>query len=253
MDEGKPKKENSLFKLGTEFIGGGVGGVVGFALGGPAGAIIGGTATPLITEFSKRLLTSRQKAKVGAALIYAQKTIQHNLDRGLTPNTEFFKDKNNDGRPDANEIWEGILINAEKEYEERKIPYYGNLMANLAFEKNFSKERAGFLLKLSRNLSYRQLCLIAIFTGTQIKPKLRKVDYRGDAASISQHLASILHEILEMYNLGIVNLPNDSILGLTDVNPSSMTVQGAGVELERLMELNKISAEDLQQVAVALT
>jgi hypothetical protein len=125
-------------------------------------------------------------------------------------------------------------------------------MANIAFESNFDKARANFLLKLANNLSYRQLCLIAILAGTEIKSKLRTTDYRGDASSITQHLASILHEIKEMHNYDIVNIPNDTLLGITDVNPSKMKVQGAGVELGRLMELNKIPASDLHEVAVAL-
>ncbi len=252
MDDTPSKKENDLLRLGSELIGSSSGAFVGFAIAGPIGAIIGGAATPLITEFSRRLLSSRQKARVGATLLYAKQTIEQRIVEGKTPNDEFFRDKNNDGRADAQEIWEGILLHAQQEYEERKIPYYANLMANIAFESDFDKARANFLLKLANNLSYRQLCLIAIFAGTEIKANLRTTDYRGVGNTITQHLASILHEIMEMHNYGIVNIPNDTLLGVTDVNPSQMKVQGAAVELGRLMELNKIPAKDLQQVATAL-
>ena len=251
MEDSPAKKEKALFKLGSELVGGATGGVIGFSIAGPIGAMIGGVVSPLITEFAIRLLSSRQKARVGATLIYAKQTIEQRIKEGKQPNPEFFKDKNGDGRPDVEEIWEGTLLNAQQEYEERKVPYYANLMANIAFESNFDKARANFLLKLAKNLSYRQLCLIAIFGGN-IKNSLRETDYRGSAGSITQHLASMLHEILEMYNYGIVNIPNDSLLGVTDVAPRKMQVQGAGVELGRLMELNKIPAEDLDEVASAL-
>lgn len=251
MDE-QSEEGNRLLRLGAEFIGGGAGAIAGFTIGGPAGAIIGGVATPLITEFSRRLLSSRQKARVGATLLYAKHKIEERIENGDSLNEDFFTDTNDDGRADAQEIWEGILLHAQQEYEERKIPYYANLMANLAFEIDFDKARANFLLKLANNLSYRQLCLLAIFASTEIKSRLRQTDYRGQGSSITQHLASILHEIKEMHNLNIVNIPNDTLLGVTDVAPARMTVQGAGVELGRLMELNKIPSPDLTEIASSL-
>lgn len=252
MNDDVDTKSRSLLILGAEVFGGGLGALVGFAIAGPAGIVIGGAATPLITEFSKRLLSSRQKARVGATILYAKQTIIRRISDGAEPNPDFFIDKNNDGRPDAQEVWEGVLLNAQQEYEERKIPYYGNLFANIAFEKDFDKARANFLLKLASNLSYRQLCLISIFAGNEVKPKLRATDYRGDGGSITQHLASVLHEIMEMHNYGIVSIPNDTLLGITDIAPAKMHVQGAGVELRRLMELNEIPITDLQNVADAL-
>jgi hypothetical protein len=264
MQEGQnnnERKKTHLLRLGSELLGGGGSAAVSITasalIGGPGGAIaaalLNGVATPLITEFAKRLLTDRQKARVGATFILAKSNIEQKIATGTEPNKEFFEDLNNDGRPEATEVWEGILLSAQNEYQEKKISYYANLMANMAFEKDFDRARANFLIKLADSLSYRQLCLLAIFAGQQIKNSLRQTDYRSSSSNISQSQASVLHEILELFNLGILSLPNDTLLGITDVVPARMHVQGAGVELGRLMELNKIPNSDLLSIAPLLT
>lgn len=237
--------------LSSDILGNSIGALGGFIIGGPFGALIGGVAAPVITDVTKRLLSNRQQERVSTAILLAREKIQANLDSGNEPNDNFFNKRNSDDRPDAAEVWEGVLLNVQQEYQEKKLPYHANLLANCCFEPGFTRERANFLLKLSRNLSYRQLCLLAVFAGKDLHIILRSTDYRN-SVNINHNLASILHEIYEMYGLGILSIPGDSMLGVTDAIPAKMNVQGAGIDLYRLMELKNLPIEDLLEVTELL-
>ena len=66
-------------------------------------------------------------------------------------------------RAAAEEVFEGIVRAAQKETEEKKIPFIGRLFAGLAFESRVDRAHATVLIRLAEDLSYRQLCLLAIF------------------------------------------------------------------------------------------
>ena len=53
------------------------------------------------------------------------------------------------------------MLVAQKEYEERKLQYIANLYANIAFDDSISCEMADKLLKISSELTYRQLIILA--------------------------------------------------------------------------------------------
>ncbi len=72
---------------------------------------------------------------------------------------------------------------------------------------------------------------------------LRQTDYRG-VGSFIMHLISVLHEICGLYNNYMVQIPNDTILGLTDVNPGKLNVIGNGARLYNLMELSELDKKD---------
>src|ERR1051326_659774 len=67
------------------------------------------------------------------------------------------------GRSTAEEIAEAVLVAAERDHEERKLRYYGNLLANLAFSDGIDRAEANLLTRLAQGLSYAQLCLLSIF------------------------------------------------------------------------------------------
>lgn len=76
-------------------------------------------------------------------------------------------------RSTADEILEGILLSAQREHQEKKVQFYGNLIANIAFDPSIDREQANFLIKLDESLSYRQICLLSLFVNKD-KYKLKK-------------------------------------------------------------------------------
>lgn len=253
MEDQELKDTSELIETGSEIVGGLGGAAIGLLIAGPGGALAGAVGGPLLTktikrigsEIQNRVLGKREEIRVGATLSYALAKIKDNLDKGKTLREDgFFNNETN--RSDADEILEGTLLSAQKEYEEKKIPFMANLFANIAFNPNIDKGNANHLIKLANTLSYRQLCLINIFTNKSNFP-LRSTDYTANPTVLIP-VISILHEIFELYTVGLINCES-VIFGLTNINPSKMKVEGAGEGLYVLMELNSISNDELNKIA----
>jgi hypothetical protein len=62
----------------------------------------------------------------------------------------------------------------------------------------------------------------------------------------------VLYECLDLYHRGFINFGFGVALGLTDIAPGKMTVQGLGADLFNLMRLATIPIEDLTPIATQL-
>jgi len=176
---------NKLIRLGCNITGCATGAIAGFIVGGPGGAALGAAQAPLVSsalyeivsEIGQRHLSKREEERVGTTLCYAVENIRKKLYEGnqIRQDNFFIRDVNN--RSSAEEITEGVLIAAQSEHEEKKLKYYGNLIANLAFTNDYDKTQANFLIKTAQQLTYRQLCLVNIFCNNG-KYSLRDRNYR---------------------------------------------------------------------------
>lgn len=185
--------------------------------------------------------------RVGAAISFASAKIQEKLDNGEQPRQdEFFTDEH-DNRATAKEVFEGVVLAAQREAEEKKVRLYGNLLANLAFAQDVDRSQANFLIKLGEDLSYRQICLLSLFAkntlllGGNNRLGLRTSDYRGDTSTMSSGLDLIvlLQEVYDLYQRGIVNNGGSAMISGADANPSQMSPVGAAANLYNLMELGE--------------
>lgn len=233
------------------------GAALGFVIGGLPGAMIGSASVPVVQRLFKelggdlkeRMLAPREKVKIGLAITYAANKIQDKLKVGeQLRDDDFFQSCNSD-RNTAEEIIEGVLFAAQREHEEKKIKYYGNLYANLSFKnyQNLGKGEANALLRSAQNLSYRELCILAMIGGKMIgvydSNKFRQVSYRNEQ-KLNDKLVILLHEIYSLYNQGMINNGGEAALGLSDLNPSKLNIQGVGADLFNIMELLYIPKED---------
>lgn len=139
---------SELIDLGSELTGSVSGSVIGLLVAGPIGAVAGAAASPLLTrmlqrigqDIKHRVLSHREEVRVGATLTFAIQKIQKNLDNGQqVRQDEFFREQPQE-RAAAEEILEGVLIASQREHEEKKLKFYGNLIANIAFHSEVSKE-----------------------------------------------------------------------------------------------------------------
>ena len=150
----------------SEGTGAAVGGLVGSLVGGPVGTVCGGylgvAVSRTLIEFSNRALSQREEMRVGTTAIAALEKIQSRLKYGEAPRNDEFFTLGHDGRSEAEEIFEATLFKAKIEAEERKLPYLSNAFANIAFRKDISPPAAHFLLKLAEELTYRQICFLAL-------------------------------------------------------------------------------------------
>ena len=256
----KDGKIKRLITSGAEIAGGALGGALGFLAAGPAGAAAcgaGGAAAAIAlkhigSEVSERVLAPREEMRAGGVLAIAASNIHHRVKSGEKLRTDnFFTNSPSGNRSDAEEIAESVILKAQKEPEEKKIPFLGNLLSNISFDSTISVELGHQLIKTAEQLTYRQLCIIKLSV-VSIQPKLREQDYRGQS-SFNKELYQLLYEYLDLYNRGLVNFGGDVAFGPTDVKPGSTSVQGIGADLFNTMGLMGIPDQDIIKIAKYLT
>lgn len=173
------KKEEIIKEIveSSSEITGNIGGaVLGTLVAGPAGFVLGGASGVIITklfkkigsEIQKRTLSSREEIRIGAAYTFAINKLNENLNSGkLIRNDGFFKAVN--GRSFSEEILEGIILTAQKEHEERKVKFLGNLYGNICTDDLISNDQANQLIKITDALTYRQFCLLYLYSTRKIE------------------------------------------------------------------------------------
>ena len=262
MNEFKSPQENNslkqLFDNYAEIVGSGIGGVLGFLAGDPITATfgsIGGTAAAMALknigqEFSNRQLSPREDFRIGKVLAIAAWEIHQRLEKGESLRDDGFFDRKPSGRSDAEEIAEAIMLKCQREPQEKKIPYMGHLKASLAFNSNISADMGHQIIKTAEELTYRQLCILKL---TMVKDhfSLRNENYRS-YGRFPKQLYSVLYECMDLYQKEYITLGNGHALGLTNIVPDSMTVQGIGGDLFNLMKLSSIPDQDLIPIAEVL-
>jgi hypothetical protein len=255
----KFESSQSSIGAGSDIAGAAIGAAAGAALAGPPGGIAGAAAGAAIsnvlknigTDISERMLSPREKVRIGAALGFPINKVQENITNGHKLRDDDFFDDKPSGRAASQEIVEGVLLAAQREYEEKKTRYYGNLVANIAFSKGVSRAHADLLIKLSQSLSYRQLCLLSIF-GQRDRFTLRQNDYR-DTSNFFLEKVSLLQEIFDLTTRGLImKEPGNVVLGHTEIVPARMKPEGEGETLFKLMVLKEMDGQDLQDIVQML-
>jgi hypothetical protein len=122
------KQIRDLISIGSELAGGAVGGALGFLAGEPVGAAmlgVGGvvaakTLTRLGNEVSERLLGPREKVRIGGVLAIAAAEIDQRINNGERIREDGFFEQKNQGRSDAEEVAESILLKANVSPKKQK-------------------------------------------------------------------------------------------------------------------------------------
>jgi len=245
----------ALISAGSEMAGGAGAGALGYYVGGAGGAAIGGATGPLLMRWLRgaagevvhRVLGEREKARVGATLGMAAQKIQENLNNGQQVRQDgFFEDRPGE-RAAGKEILEGVLLVAQREYQEKKLRFHANLLANIAFHQEIDRAQANLLIRVGEQISYRQMCLIALFANEGGHIGLREQKYEG--ANVSLGTAAVLHEVCDLCVRLLLVCSREAVMIPAWVNPSKMKVQGTGAMLYNLMELWRVDPVDVAEVA----
>lgn len=228
----------------------GTGALIGCLVGGIPGACIGGALTPVLTsvfqhvadEFSTRFLGKREKARLGAVFYYSIEKINQNIEKGLKVREDFEYPKKSIGRNFSEEVLEGILLAAQRDHEEKKLPYYGNLIANLAFHPEIDRAQANLLIRIGRDLSYQQLCLLRVLA--------QRDDYdlserpAGEILSESGcNGAALFQELYDLNSRKIIG--GEEFMGQFFLKPRTTGLSRIGKTIYSLMELDKINYDDV--------
>ena len=262
MNESKSPQESNnlkqLFDSYAEIAGSGIGGVLGFLAGDPITATfgsVGGTLAAMVLkhigqEFSNRQLSPQEDFRVGKVLAIAALEIHQRLENDENLRNDGFFDEKPTGRSDAEEIAEAVMLKCQREPQEKKIPYMGYLLTSIAFDSNISTDMGHQLIKAAEELTYRQLCILKLAV-VKDRFDLRDENYR-DYGGFSKELYSVLYECMDLYQKEYITLEDAHALGLTNIVPRSMTVQGVGGDLFNLMKLSAIPDQDVIPIAEVL-
>lgn len=167
---------------------------------------------------------------------------------------------------------EGVVIASQQEHEEKKLKFYGRLFANIAFTEEISKEQANRILRLGREMSYGQMCLLNLVQNKEYF-QLRKDDYIPKDESgeylkdknnkiyppkMSSGEIYLLSEIYDLHIDRILNFEAPLIFGKTIgdleyIKPDTLELEPMGKELYKLMDLHEIPEEDIAHIAQLLS
>lgn len=241
----KIEKESKLIENVGSVAGGAVGGVIGTVVAGPGGAVLGALAGTLFENAVKKLgedikerkLSKAENKKVGSVYTLASENINKKLIAGKTLREDSFFEESETDRSSAEEILERTLFAAQREAEEKKLPYYARMFANIAFSTDVSRPIANQTIKIAEQLTYRQLLILNAIATFQIGGvPLKKTAY-GSVAGLTN--VAIASEIFELYRMSLLS-SSSVIFDNAGINPSALSITGYGAHIFYLMELHTL-------------
>lgn len=247
-DNGTDSALAGLAQAGAGALGIGVGTTAGALIGGPVGAVLGGVSGALLQEGMKavasdvaaRFTAKTEQERMGAVYVLAQNQVVQRLNGGQEPRSEsFFKPRQRKKakqlRSEAEELLEGTFLAARKAYEERKVELLANFYTNVVFREDLDSSHANYILTLMESLTYRQLISMACIADTKLLSMVRSRSFR-DEGTLNPLQIGVLFELFQLIKLGLVaDSSSRYILGVADINPSELKLEGSGAELYNLM------------------
>lgn len=128
------------------------------------GAVGGSVLAQVGADVAERVLSPRQEHRVGAVFLQAAGAINARQQLGEEVRADGFFDGD---RSDGAEFTEGVFLKAKDSYEERKLPYLGNLIANVAFNEQIGASTAHMALRVAEEMSWLEFCILGIFLDTE--------------------------------------------------------------------------------------
>ena len=212
-----------------------------------------GFANYALAEMTSRKLSEREQLRFRRAAGFALARIQERLSGGDKPrNDEFFA--RDGGRSSAQELFEGVLVKSLGCYEERKVQYLGLLFANVVFD-NTSAQTANWMLMLIEQMTYRQLCIVAVLSrGFPLREEpftagIMGMDDPRRKVYEDSALMTVLSETRWLLANGLALSHGSAFIDdLTTIAPSTLGLTFLGHMLARILDLDRIPDEDLAGV-----
>jgi hypothetical protein len=251
-----------LINVGSDIAGGVATTAAGLVVGGPTGALAGAASGPLVIralrwagrEVRDRLLSHREEVRIGGALAFAAEEIRIRSERGEVPRMDgFFDEEVSPGRTPAEEILEGVLLSAERAYEEKKVPYIGKLYAGIAFDTTIDPKSANYLLTIANSLTWTQYLLLQVIAQNHTGAlRLRETMFPPGG---QEGLIQLAHEMHELSQRAFVSQKRpdqqqaEVILSPVQITPQFLRVQGIGSIFFRIASLQNIPPHDWIPIA----
>ncbi len=247
-----------MLSRGSGIAGAAVGGAIGFFAAGPVGAagagVLGAITAQTLEDFVNRTLSNQEQIRVGATAAFAINDIKVRIEKGERPRSDgMFEQPSTEAR----ELFEGVLIKAKNDHEQKKAYYYAKLFSNIAFDHNVSSMQGNYYLRQLESLSYLDLVLLAVYSLPR-RFSLRKKPYAPgelitfDLAVILDSLFGLLRsQLLLLQKEGTKN--HEIVLDPNRIRPDDVMLGGSGQILEHYASLREIPYADIKPVVEALS
>lgn len=235
----------SVFDAAAEISGASAGAAIGTQSGDPVlsaavGAGIAHTIKSVGHEIEQRLLAPRERARLTGAAQLIVRRIKANYDEGKRVRDDAFFEPSADGRAASEEIFESTMLAIQRDAEEKKLELYSNLVANIAFDSSVSQAFANHMITLAERLTYRQLCMIALFGGDTTVFDLRG-SFRGYKELVTWEQWSVLQEMFDLCRLRLLNNRDGSAyIDIVDINPAGTALDGVANKMFQLMNMPQL-------------
>lgn len=178
-----------------------------------------------------------------AALCFAEKLVQDQLDSGVLPRSEFTREEGSSSYQ-ANMLVEETLRIAQREYEDKKIKYISALISSYIFHEDITHNTLINIMELSRQLRYSHMIVLSIYISKSGDISLRESALESNAATPEELvLAAQIHELSDKK---LLDLSSDSqpFLGNRIVIPRAITTTNLGKIATDLLDLRSIEKDD---------
>lgn len=235
----------------------------GFQLiGGPLGQL-GGAALGVVVQRVARAIVGRFHARAneraGETLLLVAADAQERRERGEGPRDDGFFDERGGLRADAEEVLEGVLLQAANAFEERKVPLLARLYSAVAHDPTVPAANAHYLVRLAGELTYRQFVALAVFANhdDHFRELARASGLRDEGRA--QPDAAILLELDDLGDRRLVGANANGRVAAV-VGPLHETMPGYGVlrlteggaELARLTGVDRLERRERDEWVRAL-
>ncbi|WMN84087.1 hypothetical protein [Vibrio parahaemolyticus] len=247
-------KTKQLLSYGGNLAGAAVGGALSFVSGSPVGAAVGAALgagishvfTSIGSDLHDSYLSPKEQQRIGAAAAISLEEVRARLEAGHVPREDGFFEGSDIKRSDAEDLLEGMLLKSKASFEERKVPFAGWFYSNLIFRDDVDLNRASYFLQVFEKLTYRQLCLINIFS--RIGNNLRATALSGTNAT--PEIWGILQEVQNLKDINFVyqgdeNQKSQIVWGLGALIPAWIYNTNLGHTFYDLFNLKEIPEQDL--------
>ena len=255
-----------LINNSSEIVGGTV---AGFAAGllteDPALATVFGAGGKALeigfrmigNEISERMIGPREEIRIGAAISFAIKGIRERLENGESLREDGFFDKNHTRRSDCDEVLENVVLKAQREPEEKKIPYISSIYENTAFEAEISANLSHKIIKSAEQLTYQQLCILSMVGRREDDEDILRNFQPNSQLEHPLELSTLLHDCFELVTNGYIQggltlTASGRLPQYEALNPNSMLLGNIGIAIFDLMSLQEILDDDIVPIAELL-
>jgi hypothetical protein len=274
MSDGERYEPGEVVESGSA-VGGAIATVAASLVAGPVAGAAGGALLQRALlrvggEIERRVLAGLRARRVARAVEAVGDSGRARLGAGEQPRADGFFDEQ-DGESAAGELLEGVLLTAADAWENRKVPYIGNLFAGMSFDPAVSIAESSYFLRLADRLTYRQLALLAFWhaatrDGSDYERAVLSlgVDQDEQGGRPTPALTAEMDDLMRAGMLGVareggtVGYPEPTWGGVADVaslrgtDLATVRLTPLGETLYRLMGLDQVPPEDLDDVLAAL-